>query len=58
MYHPSLTATDIAQNNACYATMTENTHWKYFLQNIKLTHEYLVNNTEETLVTEVNETYQ
>ena len=35
----------------------EDPHWKYPLQNIILTHEYLVNNAEEELFTMFNETY-
>ena len=37
--------------------MTEYPHCKYFLRNIKLTHEYLAKNTKEKLCTKVNETY-
>ena len=32
-------------------------HHTYFLQNLKLIHENIVNNTEEKLVTKVNGTY-
>ena len=37
--------------------MPEDPHWKYFLHNVKLKHEYLVNNYEEKFVTKVNETF-
>ena len=37
--------------------MTVDTHHKYFPQNLKLTHEYLVNNYKDKLVTKFIETY-
>ena len=56
-YYPSLTAAEVSHSNAWYTTIMEDTHLKYFVQNLKLTHEYLANNLEEKLVTKVNETY-
>ena len=45
--YPSLTTAEVTQINTWYVTMTEDPHRKYFLRNLKLTYEYLVNNVED-----------
>jgi hypothetical protein len=52
-----LTEREVADSNEWYATMTEGDDNAWFLQNLKLTHEHLSNNVEDSLVTKINETY-
>jgi hypothetical protein len=53
-----VTEEEVAASNEWYATMTDDQEQnKWFLQNLKLTHEHLSNNSEDNLVAKVNETY-
>ena len=55
--YSKVTEEEVAASNEWYATMTEDPDNKWFLQNLKLTHEHLANNAEDGLVTKINETY-
>jgi hypothetical protein len=52
-----LTTEEVATSNEWYATMTEDPDNKHFLQNLKLTYEHLNINTNDNLVSKINETY-
>jgi hypothetical protein len=51
------TAEEVAISNEWYSTMTDDTEYKHFLQNLKLTQEHLINNTNDSLVSKINQTY-
>ena len=54
--YASLTLKEITDSNEWYATMTEDPHG-HFTEDLRLTEQYLVNNSEDDLVMKVNETY-
>jgi hypothetical protein len=49
-----LTTDEVATSNEWYSTMTEDPANKHFLQNLKLTQEHLINNTNDNLVSKIN----
>jgi hypothetical protein len=55
--YATLTKEEVAASNEWYSTMTEDPQNKYFRQNLNLTHEHLVNNCHDDLVSKVTETY-
>jgi uncharacterized protein YaaW (UPF0174 family) len=53
----NVTEKEVAKSNRFYATRVVGDDAKLFLQNLQLTYKHLVHNTEDDLVTKVNETY-
>jgi hypothetical protein len=53
----NVTEKEVAKSNRFYATHVVGDDAKLFSQNLQLTYKHLVNNTEDDLVTKVNETY-
>lgn len=53
----NVTEKEVAQSNRFYATRIHGDSAKFLAQNLQLTHSYMVNNTEDSLLTKVNETY-
>lgn len=56
-HYGTVTANKVAASNEWHATMTENLHNNWFVQNLKLTKEWFSNNSEEDLTTKVYETH-
>jgi hypothetical protein len=53
----NITEKEVAKSNRFHATCVVGDDAKLFSQNLQLTYKHLVNNTEDDLVTKVNETY-
>jgi hypothetical protein len=52
----SITASEVAKSNRFYATMLRDPHGSIH-ENLTVTQEYLINNTDDDLVLKINETY-